>query len=352
MTTVPAQGRIAWVCILVAAVFVLVWVWLKPSDMDWNGYAFELAIWAAVALVLAAGLLALLWKAHDFLNALGDMWRPIGVLLLAGAVLLVDDQGRDLGVSLLSENRLGPILFLFFALLYWAANTWHSAQLGLSARVATGAALATADRAAQALAGGGEKPTSADRSGVAPIAEPLEKAAWRSKTAESSGRRGNPAGRAQARSQGGRTLALLATAPPGRFCPSFRSFQSVVGGLSRAGGSVGLPRTMAGLERAISDRACDRPCLGRGHHVVEAKHGVVEAKQTLGVQARLGKLGLPDRGRRRGAAGCKPSLVGLRTCARRSARVPARDCLDSALGRDLPGADQLAAERRMGSRPI
>src|ERR1700722_15948285 len=128
----PARSRTLGVCILLIFGFGVLWSWLKPSDVVWGEYALQLLLWAVVALAVGAGLLALLWKAHDFLNALGDMWRPIGVLLLAGAVLLLDDQGRDLGVSLLSQNRLGPILVLFIALLYWAANTWHSAQLGLA----------------------------------------------------------------------------------------------------------------------------------------------------------------------------------------------------------------------------
>jgi hypothetical protein len=116
---------------------------------------FELVKWAAALVALGAFLLTLLWKAHNFLDALGAVWRPVAVLLLGGVVLLVDDQGEDLGVSLLSENRSWPIFFLFFALLYWAANTWHSARLGLHAKAkARAAALAAAERAAQAVGEG------------------------------------------------------------------------------------------------------------------------------------------------------------------------------------------------------
>jgi hypothetical protein len=178
MTTVPAQSRTVWVYILpIPAAFVIVWALLKPSDVNWSDYALELAKWAGVAFGLGLGLLALLSKAHDFLDALGAMWRPIGLLILAGAVLFVDDQGRDLGVSLLSENRFWPILFLFVALLYWAANTWHSARLGLHAKAAVRAgALATAERTAQAPVGG-EKPAFGDRPGAAPAAEPLAEGA-------------------------------------------------------------------------------------------------------------------------------------------------------------------------------
>ena len=200
MTTEPARSRTAWVYIPLILGFGGLWAWLKPSDVDWSHYTIGLGLWAVVALGLGVGLLALLWKAHDFLNALGDMWRPIFVLLLAGAVLLVDDQGRDLGVSLLSENRLGPILFLFIALLYWAANTWHSAQLGLGARVAARAvALAAVEGAAEA-AGGSEKPAVADRSDATPAAEPLVESRPRSRGAEPSAFRGGRAEWAQARS--------------------------------------------------------------------------------------------------------------------------------------------------------
>jgi hypothetical protein len=182
MTTQPAQSGIAWVYILpVAAVFVGVWALLKPNDVNWSDYALELARWAAVALILGAVLLALLWKAHDFLHALGAMWRPISLLILAVVVLFVTDQGKDLGVSLLSENRFWPILSLFVALLYWAANTWHSARLGLHAKGAglPGEAPA-AEREAQATAGS-EKPASADRPDAALTTEMLEEAAGNQK---------------------------------------------------------------------------------------------------------------------------------------------------------------------------
>ena len=55
------------------------------------------------------------------------MWRPVVILAAAGYLLFFNDQGRELGHSLLGQHDLPPIIFLFVALVYWAANTWHSA---------------------------------------------------------------------------------------------------------------------------------------------------------------------------------------------------------------------------------
>ena len=59
------------------------------------------------------------------------MWRPVVVIAAAGYLLFFNDQGRELGHSLLGEHYGLPIVFLFLALFYWAANTWHTARLGI-----------------------------------------------------------------------------------------------------------------------------------------------------------------------------------------------------------------------------
>ncbi|MGO7283340.1 hypothetical protein ACCT25_13280, partial [Rhizobium ruizarguesonis] len=66
------------------------------------------------------------------------MWRPILLVLAAAYLLFSNDQGRELGVGLMAEKNEWRLLFLFLALIYWAANNWHTARLGLRAAVKRG----------------------------------------------------------------------------------------------------------------------------------------------------------------------------------------------------------------------
>ena len=74
-------------------------------------------------------------NAPDFLQALAAMWRPLVLVLAAAYLLFSNDQGRELGVSLMAENSGWRLFFLFLALIYWATNNWHTARLGLRAAV-------------------------------------------------------------------------------------------------------------------------------------------------------------------------------------------------------------------------
>jgi heme exporter protein D len=108
---------------------------LSPA---WAVLVVGIFIWAGVAAVGALALKALS-RANDFWQALAAMWRPL-TLVLAGAFLLFfNDQGRELGVSLMIDDHgwLG-FVFLFFALIYWALNNWHSARLGIYAALENG----------------------------------------------------------------------------------------------------------------------------------------------------------------------------------------------------------------------
>src|SRR5277367_5168007 len=67
------------------------------------------------------------------------MWRPVLVVSAAGYLLFFNDQGRELGHSLLGERYRLSIVFLFVALFYWAANTWHAARLGIHSALERGA---------------------------------------------------------------------------------------------------------------------------------------------------------------------------------------------------------------------
>lgn len=98
------------------------------------GGILGISIWAG-ALALCALLLRLTSYAPSLLRALAAMWRPILLVLAAAYLLFLNDQGRELGVSLIAEDSGWRLFFLFIALIYWAANNWHTARLGLRAAV-------------------------------------------------------------------------------------------------------------------------------------------------------------------------------------------------------------------------
>jgi hypothetical protein len=101
---------------------------LKPDAASWSGRILGISIWAG-----AFALCALLSKAPDLRRALVAMWRPLVLILAAAYLLFANDQGRELGVSLMAENSWLRLSLLFLALIYWAANNWHTARLGLRA---------------------------------------------------------------------------------------------------------------------------------------------------------------------------------------------------------------------------
>jgi hypothetical protein len=114
--------------ILGLAAGVLYWFLLKPDATSWSGRILGISIWAG-----AFALCALLSNAPDLRRALRAMWRPLVLVLAAAYLLFANDQGRELGVSLMAENSWLRLLLLFLALIYWAANNWHTARLGLRA---------------------------------------------------------------------------------------------------------------------------------------------------------------------------------------------------------------------------
>jgi hypothetical protein len=94
-------------------------------------------VWAG-AVAFCALVLQYISGADDLLKAAVTMWRPLTLLVIAGYLLFFNDQGRELGVSLLGETFGWQLFFLFLALLYWAANTWHTARLGIRAALERG----------------------------------------------------------------------------------------------------------------------------------------------------------------------------------------------------------------------
>ena len=124
---------------LVATVIgVLVCLVLSPFLSPAWALVIGIFIWAGVAAACALALMALS-RANEFWQALAAMWRPLALVLAGAYLLFFNDQGRELGVSLMIDDhgRRGFVL-LSFALIYWALNNWHSARLGIYAALENG----------------------------------------------------------------------------------------------------------------------------------------------------------------------------------------------------------------------
>ncbi len=118
--------------VLGLAAGVLYWLFWKPDAASWGGRILGIIIWAG-AFALCALLLRVISYAPDLLREFAAMWRPLVLVLAAAYLLFANDQGRELGVSLMAENSGWRLFFLFLALIYWATNNWHTARLGLRA---------------------------------------------------------------------------------------------------------------------------------------------------------------------------------------------------------------------------
>jgi hypothetical protein len=111
---------------------------LSPAQTSWIAFVLGILVWAGAAALCALALKALS-GANDFWRALATMWRPLALILAGAFLLFFNDQGRELGVSLMIDND-GKLrfVFLFFALIYWGLNNWHSARLGIYAALENG----------------------------------------------------------------------------------------------------------------------------------------------------------------------------------------------------------------------
>ena len=111
---------------------------LSPAETSWTAFILGIFIWAGAA-ALCALVLKALSRANDFWRALAAMWRPLALVLAGAFLLFFNDQGRELGVSLMIDHD-GKLrfVFLFLALIYWGLNNWHSARLGIHAALENG----------------------------------------------------------------------------------------------------------------------------------------------------------------------------------------------------------------------
>jgi hypothetical protein len=145
MQASPSQTfpeAVLWPIARVLVIFGLVcWgliAFLSPAESSWPPLLLGIFFWAGAVAFCALALNALS-KANDFWQALAAMWRPLAVVLAGAFLLFFNDQGRELGVSLMigDDGKLG-FVFLFLALIYWGLNSWHSARLGIYAALQNG----------------------------------------------------------------------------------------------------------------------------------------------------------------------------------------------------------------------
>jgi hypothetical protein len=137
-----ALWPIARVLLIVGLVCWGLRAFLSPAETNWTALVLGIFIWTGAAALCALGMKALS-RANDFWRALAAMWRPLALVLAGAFLLFFNDQGRELGVSLMidDDGKLRFIVFLFclfFALIYWGLNNWHSARLGIHAALENG----------------------------------------------------------------------------------------------------------------------------------------------------------------------------------------------------------------------
>ena len=140
-----AQAMI-WPLVAGALIFGLVCLGLRaqaaPPEASWLALILGVFIWAGAGALCALLVKWLSWF-HGFWLALAAMWRPLAIVLVGAFLLFFTDQGRELGLSLMTESARGFSLvvllaMLFLALLYWSLNSWHSARLGVRVALANG----------------------------------------------------------------------------------------------------------------------------------------------------------------------------------------------------------------------
>ena len=130
--------RIARVLLIVGVVCWGLRAFLPPPETSWQALVLGIFFWMGAAAVCALALKALS-RANNFWQALAAMRRPLALVLVGAFLLFFNNQGRELGVSLMidDDGKLG-FVFLFFALIYWGFNNWHSARLGIHAALENG----------------------------------------------------------------------------------------------------------------------------------------------------------------------------------------------------------------------
>lgn len=94
---------IATVLLIVGLVCWGLRAFLSPAETSVMALLLGILIWAGAA-ALCALALKVLSRANDFWRTLAAMWRPLALVLAGAFLLFFNDQGRELGVSLMIDN--------------------------------------------------------------------------------------------------------------------------------------------------------------------------------------------------------------------------------------------------------
>ncbi len=117
-----------------SGILLVAGVALRPLAEGHGLFAFDTFVWAVGVVFCALLVVIVSTYLRELLLALAAMWKPLLVVGAGFLFLILNDQGRELGVSLMDESGSpwsARRLALFLALIYWAVNNWHSARLGL-----------------------------------------------------------------------------------------------------------------------------------------------------------------------------------------------------------------------------
>lgn len=107
-------------------------VWRLFTGLDWSlAASFALLATAGYGSLLGVRVVVDIVTFRSLGRILAGMWLPISVMAIAAYLLFFNDQGRELGLSLMDTDvvRLGA---LYLVLIYWALSAWLSGRLGLS----------------------------------------------------------------------------------------------------------------------------------------------------------------------------------------------------------------------------
>ena len=106
-------------------------VWRVFAWLDWNVAAsFALLATAGYGSLLSVRVVVDIVTFRNLGRILAGMWLPISVMAIAAYLLFFNDQGRELGLSLMDTDFV-RLCALYLVLIYWALSAWLSARLGL-----------------------------------------------------------------------------------------------------------------------------------------------------------------------------------------------------------------------------
>ena len=108
-----------------SGILLVAGVALRPLAEGHGLFAFDTFVWAIGVVFCALLVVIVSTYLRELLLALAAMWKPLLVVGAGFLFLILNDQGRELGVSLMDESGSpwsARRLALFLALIYWAVK--------------------------------------------------------------------------------------------------------------------------------------------------------------------------------------------------------------------------------------